>query len=54
LPPENATGNFVNVVQRLPVKILLDTLAFSPFTLPPGMSVTATVTTRDQGADAHR
>jgi membrane fusion protein (multidrug efflux system) len=45
LPPENATGNFVKVVQRLPVKILLDTPAASPFALRPGMSVSATVTT---------
>ena len=54
VPPENATGNFVKVVQRLPVKILLDTLASAPFALQPGMSVIATVTTRDQAADAHR
>ena len=54
LPPENATGNCVKVVQRLPVTILLDTLAFSPFILRPGMSVIATVTTRDRGADAPR
>jgi membrane fusion protein, multidrug efflux system len=47
LPPENATGNFVKVVQRLPVKIRLDTLAAVPFVLRPGMSVVATVTTRD-------
>ena len=47
LPPENATGNFVKVVQRLPVKILLDTSASSQFALRPGMSVIATVTTRD-------
>jgi membrane fusion protein (multidrug efflux system) len=47
LPPENATGNFVKVVQRLPVKIRLDTSAAAPFVLRPGMSVIATVTTRD-------
>ena len=45
LPPENATGNFVKVVQRLPVKILLDTPAASQFALRPGMSVSATVAT---------
>ncbi len=45
LPPENATGNFVKVVQRLPVKIFLDTPAASQFALRPGMSVSATVTT---------
>jgi len=46
LPPENATGNFVKVVQRLPVKILLDPATSSPFVLRPGMSVMATVATR--------
>ena len=43
LPPENATGNFTKIVQRVPVKILLD--AKNPLTsrLRPGLSVTATV-----------
>ena len=45
LPPENATGNFVKVVQRLPVKILLDPRTSSQFALRPGMSVIATITT---------
>jgi membrane fusion protein (multidrug efflux system) len=54
LPPENATGNFVKVVQRLPVKILLDTPVASPSALRPGMSVIATVTTRDRAAEARR
>ena len=39
LPPENATGNFVKVVQRVPVKIVLDRLPGAPFVLGPGMSV---------------
>jgi membrane fusion protein (multidrug efflux system) len=40
LPPENATGNFVKVVQRVPVKILLDADALQgPHRLVPGMSV---------------
>jgi membrane fusion protein (multidrug efflux system) len=45
LPPENATGNFVKVVQRVPVKIVLDDL---PADCPvgPGMSVEPTVTVR--------
>jgi membrane fusion protein (multidrug efflux system) len=40
-PPENATGNYVKVVQRVPVKIVLDqsSLAGSGLTLGPGMSV---------------
>jgi membrane fusion protein (multidrug efflux system) len=43
LPPDNATGNFVKVVQRVPVKILLDPNTTSDLALRPGMSVTATV-----------
>lgn len=43
LPAENATGNFVKVVQRMPVKIVLDTLPDSGRLLGPGMSVEAEV-----------
>ena len=43
LPPENATGNFVKVVQRIPVKILLDGPPSDLAGLRPGMSVDATV-----------
>ena len=43
LPPENATGNFVKVVQRIPVKIVLDTGQDPNHQLRPGMSVTPTV-----------
>jgi membrane fusion protein (multidrug efflux system) len=43
LPPDNATGNFVKVVQRVPVKILLDQAGDPAAVLRPGMSVTATV-----------
>lgn len=46
LPPENATGNFVKVVQRVPVKIVLEPTSHPEMTLRPGMSVIATVTTR--------
>lgn len=45
LPPENATGNFVKVVQRIPVKILLDPLP-DGFVLRPGMNLDATIYTR--------
>jgi len=39
LPPENATGNWVKVVQRIPVKIRLDAKEFgNPLTLRAGMS----------------
>src|SRR6266571_3169016 len=45
LPPDNATGNFTKVVQRIPVKIALDDSAFAA-KLRPGLSVIATVRTR--------
>jgi membrane fusion protein, multidrug efflux system len=44
LPPDNATGNFTKVVQRIPVKIALDDTA-SAAKLRPGLSVIATVRT---------
>jgi membrane fusion protein, multidrug efflux system len=46
LPPDNATGNYTKVVQRIPVKIALDdsTLAMK---LRPGLSVVATVRTKE-------
>ena len=43
LPPENATGNFVKVVQRVPVKIVLDPGQDKEHLLRPGLSVTPTV-----------
>jgi membrane fusion protein (multidrug efflux system) len=44
LPPENATGNFVKVVQRIPVKILVDPQ--QDLILRPGMNVDVTIFTR--------
>ena len=38
-PPENATGNYIKVVQRVPVKIVLDETPASDLALGPGMSV---------------
>jgi membrane fusion protein, multidrug efflux system len=43
LPPENATGNFVKVVQRIPVKILFDDPQEAAKWISPGMSVEARV-----------
>jgi membrane fusion protein (multidrug efflux system) len=43
LPPENATGNYVKVVQRIPVKIVLDPGENKDQLLRPGMSVTPKV-----------
>ena len=45
LPPENATGNYVKVVQRIPVKIVLDPIPPDKAVLRPGMNVDATVIT---------
>jgi membrane fusion protein (multidrug efflux system) len=45
LPPENATGNYVKVVQRIPVKIVLDLIPSEKAVLRPGMNVDATVIT---------
>jgi len=45
LPPENATGNFVKVVQRIPVKIVLDATTGTEV-LRPGMNVVATIITK--------
>jgi membrane fusion protein (multidrug efflux system) len=46
LPPENATGNYVKVVQRIPVKIVLDPGQEGAERLRPGMSVFSTVSVR--------
>jgi membrane fusion protein (multidrug efflux system) len=46
LPPENATGNYVKVVQRIPVKIVLDPVSADKAVLRPGMNVDATVITK--------
>jgi membrane fusion protein (multidrug efflux system) len=46
LPPDNATGNFTKVVQRIPVRIALDSGSNSSIELRPGMSVIPTIETR--------
>ncbi|WP_087726009.1 HlyD family secretion protein [Pandoraea sp. PE-S2T-3] len=51
LPPENATGNFTKIVQRVPVRVLLDEADGRLGTLRPGLSVTAEVDAR-AGDDA--
>lgn len=47
LPPDNATGNFVRVVQRIPVKITLSDTDVASGLLRPGMSARVEVDTRD-------
>jgi membrane fusion protein (multidrug efflux system) len=51
LPPDNATGNFTKVVQRIPVKIALDRDNDSLVELRPGMSVIPTIETKSQARD---
>jgi membrane fusion protein (multidrug efflux system) len=52
LPPENATGNFVKVVQRVPVKIVLDEGQRDPQRpLRPGMNVVVTVDTSERATE---
>lgn len=51
LPPENATGNFTKIVQRLPVRIALPEDVAREGRLRPGMSVVVDVRTKDMTAD---
>ena len=48
LPPQNATGNWVKIVQRVPVRIALDAAELAAHPLRIGLSITATVDTRDR------
>jgi membrane fusion protein (multidrug efflux system) len=50
LPPENATGNYVKVVQRVPVKIVFEGDSDAQRLLAPGMSVVPRVRVRGGGA----
>jgi membrane fusion protein (multidrug efflux system) len=51
LAPDNATGNFTKVVQRMPVKIVLDPNPILGALVRPGMSVEATIDTADRRAN---
>ncbi|VTZ52053.1 Secretion protein HlyD family protein [Methylocella tundrae] len=53
LPPENATGNFTKIVQRVPVKIILDDNDPLIQRLRPGLSVEATIDTRARPGTDH-
>jgi membrane fusion protein (multidrug efflux system) len=50
LPAENATGNFTKIVQRVPVRIVLDQADAALDALRPGLSVVARVDHRSQGS----
>ena len=47
LPPDNATGNFTKIVQRVPVKLVFEDEAKLAGRLRPGMSVDVAVNTRE-------
>lgn len=51
LPPDNATGNFTKVVQRIPVRIVLDADSAASGDLRPGMSVRPSIDTKDSKED---
>jgi membrane fusion protein (multidrug efflux system) len=50
LPPDNATGNFTKIVQRVPVRIAVPAEGPLARLLRPGLSVTVTIDTRREGA----
>jgi len=54
LPPQNATGNFTKIVQRVPVRISLDAGPAARALLVPGMSVDVTVDTRSAREEGKR
>ncbi|MBT0671371.1 HlyD family secretion protein [Novosphingobium profundi] len=54
LPPENATGNFTKIVQRVPVRIAIEAPASARKLLVPGLSVTVTVDTRSAKGDLEK
>jgi membrane fusion protein (multidrug efflux system) len=52
LPPDNATGNFTKIVQRVPVRIVLDDVSLKGL-LRPGMSAAPTVNTKSEAVAEH-
>jgi len=51
LPAQNATGNWIKIVQRVPVRIALDPQELAAHPLQIGLSIEAEVDTRDRGGD---
>jgi membrane fusion protein (multidrug efflux system) len=54
LPPENATGNWIKVVQRVPVKIVLDSPPPEDHPLRLGLSLEVTIDTSDRSGQTLR
>jgi membrane fusion protein (multidrug efflux system) len=52
LPPQNASGNWIKIVQRLPVRVTLDPKELAEHPLLVGLSLKANVDTHDQGGSA--
>ena len=52
IPPQNATGNFTKIVQRLTVRIVIDENTMTRHLLRPGLSTTVSVNTRPNSGDA--
>jgi membrane fusion protein (multidrug efflux system) len=48
LPPQEASGNWIKIVQRVPVRIILDAAQLKKFPLRLGLTMTATIDTRDR------
>ncbi len=53
LPPDNATGNFTKIVQRVPVKIILDATSATVGRLRPGMSIEPSIDTKPADQPDH-
>src|SRR6185312_5080472 len=51
LPPQNATGNWIKIVQRLPVRILVDPKQLEKYPLRDGFSMTVSVDTHDRSGE---
>jgi membrane fusion protein (multidrug efflux system) len=54
LPPDNATGNFTKIVQRVPVRIAVPAAVAEQGMLRPGMSVVVSVDTRARASDGNQ
>jgi len=54
LPPDNATGNFTKIVQRVPVKIAIDSKPLAGSLLRPGMSVDVAIDTKERNSNGRQ
>jgi membrane fusion protein (multidrug efflux system) len=54
LPPDNATGNFTKIVQRIPVRVRVPADVAGEEVLRPGMSVVVSINTKSAGSDTER